>query len=112
MNYISSHLARERIQKQNNETSSLSKSLDEAIEYFDKLIKTVDDWKYKNKKYKRRKFIHKITGFEYELSHFEDFKNYRKEIIKDYMEYILPLFITIFFAVFVISFSIYMFNKN
>jgi hypothetical protein len=71
---------------------SLNSYLDSYIEYIDKYKKLVDNLCYIGKKYSKRKFTHKITGYEYELSHFQDFKYYRRKIRKDVADFLLPYF--------------------
>ena len=108
MNYTSSHLTNKRLQEQSKDIGSICNTLDNMIDRVDNILLFIDNYKYKNKKYKRRKFVHSKTGLEYELSHFTNFKDYRNEIIKDYREYLKPYIFMTIMTICMISFAIYM----
>lgn len=111
MNYTSSHLANKRIRKQNDDMASAAGSMDESIKSLDNLIRLLDDRSYIGKKYSRRTFTHKRTGYTYELSHFSSFPVIRREIKEDvnkYIEYFVWMGVVSAFILFAIGFVIYM----
>ena len=83
MNYIASSLANRRIKEQNDKISSFSNGLDNAINAWEKLSNSLDNLLYSGRKFNKRSFTHKITGYTYEISHFDSFERTRKEIISD-----------------------------
>jgi hypothetical protein len=103
--YINYRRNQEKKSKNIAETVNL---LDDCIERMEKMNNFFDVLLYINKKYKKRKFIHKKTGFEYELNHFVDFKIYRKEIINDYKDTMYPYIFIFIMTICMISFAIYM----
>ena len=95
-------------EQQSKDIAEIAGSLDACIKKVEKLNEFCDVLMYLGHKYKKRKFIHKKTGFEYELNHFVDFNRYRKEIKQDYKDYISPYIFMTIMTICMISFAIYM----
>ena len=112
MIYRTAHEARRRIQEQSKDIAEMRSSLDKSIETIQRINDVLDRSRYSDKKYKKRKFVHKVTGFEYELNHFVDFDNYRKRIKQDYKDYMLPALFTAIMIVSTVSFIVFMMTKD
>jgi hypothetical protein len=107
MNYTSSHLANKRIREQNDklakDTYQLSKSIDALNETLDKIEHDF----YSNKPYSKRVFKHRITGYEYELSHYWSNKRVREKVKSDFKEWLAFYIPIVAICMFLMGFMVY-----
>ena len=73
-----------------------------------KLADSLDALCYTGRKFKKRTFTHKLTGYQYEISHFENFNGIRGQIKSETRDWIMYKLFVIGIPILVTLISFYL----